>query len=95
MVIIAYDICTTNDFGEYRLRKINRICKNLGHRVQESVFECILTPAEIVFFKKEVDEIINHESDKVRIYLLGSNWESKIEELGSGDGYDPKGTLII
>ncbi len=95
MVVIAYDICTTNEFGDYRLRRVNRICKNLGHQVQESVFECIITPSELVFFKKEIEELIDQNTDKVRIYILGDNWDNRIEELGASDGYDPKGVLIV
>lgn len=94
MVIVVYDICTIEDGGEYRLRKINRVCRNVGHNVQGSVFECLLTPAELKYLRKAIEDIINPNFDKVKLYYIGSNWEGRIESLGADDGYDPKGALI-
>lgn len=94
MVIVVYDICTIEDGGEYRLRKINRVCRNVGHNVQGSVFECLITPAELKYLRKAIEDIINPNVDKVKMYYIGSNWEGRIESLGADDGYDPKGALI-
>lgn len=95
MVIVTYDICTTNDTGAYRLRKINRICRNVGHNIQGSVFECIVTPAELNYLRKAILDAIDDSVDKVRIYHIGRNWRRNIESLGLDDEYDPEGALIV
>ena len=95
MVIVAYDICTTDDAGAYRLRKIHRICKNVGHNIQGSVFECIVTPAELNYLRQAILDTIDGSADKVRIYHIGRNWRKNIESLGVDDGYDPEGALIV
>jgi CRISPR-associated protein Cas2 len=95
MVIVVYDICTSDETGEYRLRKINRICRNVGHNIQGSVFECVVTPAELNYLRQAITDVIDPLVDKVKIYHMGSNWEKSIESLGADDGYDPKGALIV
>lgn len=39
MVLISYDVSTTDSKGKTRLRKIAKECQNYGQRVQNSVFE--------------------------------------------------------
>ena len=45
-VLVSYDVNTQDAEGRKRLRNIAKICQNWGQRVQFSVFECILDPAE-------------------------------------------------
>lgn len=47
----------------------------MGSRVQNSVFECDLEPAQFVVLKETLAEIIDMEKDSLRFYLLGKNWE--------------------
>jgi len=95
MVIVTYDICTTDEAGAYRLRKMNRICRNVGHNIQGSVFECIVTPAELNYLREAITSTIDYSVDKVRIYHMGHNWRKNIESIGVDDGYDPEGALIV
>ena len=44
MVLVCYDVETIKPSGRKRLAKIARTCKNYGQRVQNSVFECYLSP---------------------------------------------------
>ena len=46
MVLITYDVSTESEGGKRRLRRVARQCENFGQRVQNSVFECLVTPAE-------------------------------------------------
>jgi CRISPR-associated protein Cas2 len=46
MVLVTYDVHTESDAGKRRLRRIARLCENHGQRVQLSVFECLLDPAQ-------------------------------------------------
>jgi CRISPR-associated protein Cas2 len=51
MVLVSYDVSTRDDKGPGRLRRVAKICKNYGQRVQYSVFECIVDPAQWIVLK--------------------------------------------
>lgn len=95
LVLITYDVDTTTKAGEKRLRKVAKECVNYGQRVQNSVFECLLTEAQLVNLKAILSSIINDTTDSIRIYHLGNNWQEKIETLGKLTSFDPTETLII
>lgn len=95
LILITYDVDTTTKAGEKRLRKVAKECVNYGQRVQNSVFECLLTEAQFVSLKATLTSIINDSSDSIRFYFLGNNWQRKIEQVGRKTSYDPTETLII
>lgn len=95
LVLITYDVDTTTKAGEKRLRKVAKICVNYGQRVQNSVFECLVTEAQFVGLKANLEVIINNTTDTIRFYFLGKNWQQKIEKIGKTTSYDPTDTLII
>lgn len=95
MVLITYDVNTTTDAGKKRLRKVAKQCVNSGQRVQNSVFECVLDPAQFAVLKNKLESTIDFEKDSLRYYLLGSSWERKIEHVGAKTAFNPEGTLII
>ncbi len=96
MVLITYDVSTEDKLGAKRLRKVAKTCLNYGQRVQNSVFECSVSPAMFVEIKKQLSDIIDMEKDSLRFYLLGKNWQNRVEQIGKNDTYDPdKDALII
>lgn len=95
MVLITYDVNTTTEAGKKRLRKVAKQCVNCGQRVQNSVFECMLDPAQFAVLKNKLEATIDFEKDSLRYYLLGSNWERKIEHVGVKTAFNPEGTLIV
>lgn len=95
MVLICYDIMVTSDTGAKRLRKIAKECTNYGQRVQNSVFECNVSPAQWVLLKNVIEKIIDVETDSLRYYYLGSNWKIKVEHIGSKVPVDFEAPLII
>lgn len=95
LILITYDVDTTTKDGEKRLRKVAKECVNYGQRVQNSVFECLLTEAQLVGLKAILSGIIDDEMDSIRFYFLGNNWQRKIEMLGKVTSYSPVETLII
>lgn len=96
LVLIAYDVETATKAGRTRLRKVSKLCVNYGQRVQNSVFECSVDPAQLVEIKHALNLIIDDELDNVRIYHMGKNWERKIEILGKNETYNPDtGILMI
>lgn len=96
MVLVTYDVNTETASGRRRLRQVAKLCVDYGQRVQNSVFECSVTPAEFVEIKAKLLEIIDSEADSIRFYLLGKNWQNRVETLGRNDGYDPDvGVLLL
>ena len=95
MVLITYDVRTADYEGQKRLRKIAKKCVNYGQRVQNSVFECLLEPAQFVKLKNELEAIIDPKEDSLRYYMLGSNWKRRVEHMGAKASYDPEGPMVF
>lgn len=95
MVLITYDVKTEDTDGQRRLRHVAKTCKNYGQRVQYSVFECLVDPAQFTQLRQRLIEIINEEQDSLRFYFLGANWKKRVEHIGAKQSYDPAGTLIV
>ncbi|MBM7642206.1 CRISPR-associated endonuclease Cas2 [Streptococcus loxodontisalivarius] len=96
MVLVTYDVNTETTEGRKRLRHVAKLCIDYGQRVQNSVFECSVTPAEFIEIKNKLVTIIDKESDSIRFYLLGKNWQNRIETIGRDDSYDPdQGVLLL
>ena len=95
MVLITYDIDTTDAAGRKRLRRIAKACVDYGQRVQASVFECDVDAATLVALKASLLEILEPEKGSLRIYQLGAKWQGKVEHFGVKPGYDPEGFLAL
>lgn len=95
MVLITYDVNTESDGGKARLRKVAKVCTNYGQRVQNSVFECMLDPAQFATIKNSLSKIINADKDSLRFYLLGKNWENRVEYMGKNNTYHPTDDLML
>lgn len=95
MVLVAYDVNTESDGGARRLRRIEKVCRNYGQRVQNSVFECLVDPAQWAALRAKLMEEMDAEQDSLRFYFLGRNWKRRIEHVGSKKAYDPQGPLIL
>ena len=59
------------------------------------MFECLLTESQYVELRNQIGNIIDSEHDSVRFYILGKNWQRKVETLGGNMGIDFTGELII
>ena len=94
MVLITYDVNTTTGEGRARLRKVAKVCVNYGQRVQNSVFECLVDPAQFADLRHKLEKIINQDEDSLRYYFLGSNWKRRVEHVGAKATYDPEGVIM-
>lgn len=83
MVLITYDVSFDTEGGKRRLRQIAKICQNYGTRVQYSVFECDIDPAQWVALKSKLLSTYDDSVDSLRFYMLGKNWRSKVEHHGA------------
>lgn len=95
LVLITYDVNTKTKEGRRRLRHVARACESRGQRVQFSVFECLLDPAQWTQLKNHLEKIIEPETDSLRYYYLGANWRRRVEHVGAKEAYDPEAPLII
>lgn len=95
LVLITYDVNTTDADGRRRLRTVAKKCVAHGQRVQNSVFECLLDEAQYRTLKAELTGLIDHQRDSLRFYRLGNQYQSKIEHVGAKTAYAPEEVLLI
>ena len=95
LVLVSYDVNAQDAEGRKRLRRIARECENWGQRVQFSVFECMVDPAQWTALRAKLLAVMDEEKDSLRFYFLGSNWRRRVEHMGAKAGYDPQGSLVL
>ena len=95
MVLVSYDVMTSSEGGQKRLRRVAKECKNYGQRVQFSVFECHVDPAQWTLLRARLTGIIEEDKDSLRFYFLGSNWQRRVEHVGAKEIVDLEGALIV
>ena len=95
MVLVTYDVATSEPGGAGRLRRVAKACRDYGQRVQFSVFEIEVEPDQWITLKARLESVIDASMDSLRFYHLGSNWQRRVEHVGSKPAADLNGTLII
>lgn len=95
LVLITYDVSTKDEAGAKRLNKVAKQCSKYGQRVQNSVFECLLQPEQLVILREKLLTLINLEQDSLRIYNLGKKYQTKTEHYGAKETYAPEGVLML
>lgn len=95
MILVSYDVSTQDDGSERRLRRLAKACRNVGQRVQYSVFEIEVDAAQWVALRAQLVAIIDPATDSLRFYHLGSGWKRKVEHVGAKPSLDLSGPLIF
>ena len=95
LVLITYDVSTETSEGRRRLSRISKLCVNSGQRVQKSVFECLMEPAQWAALRHKLIQEMEEKEDSLRFYFLGKNWKRRVEHVGANPDYDPEGPLIV
>lgn len=95
LVLVTYDVNTETTAGRRRLRRIARVCLDFGQRVQFSVFECEIDPAQWTRLRALLLSEFDDGEDSLRFYMLGANWKRRIEHHGAKPATDFDGPLII
>ena len=95
MVLVSYDVMVSSPGGKRRLRQVAKACTNFGQRVQYSVFECVVDPAQWTKLKNTLEKIIDDKTDSLRYYYLGANYKRRVEHVGAKPSYDVDGPLIV
>ena len=94
-VLVAYDVATDTLAGRRRLRRVAEVCEAHGQRVQKSVFECLLSAAELERLKHKLAQVIDKEEDSLRIYRLLEPRERFLEVMGRALEYDLHEPLVF
>jgi len=95
LVLITYDVSVVTSEGRRRLRNIAKSCLDHGTRVQNSVFECEVTPAQFVQLKDELLSLYEPDEDSLRFYFLGKKGREKVEHFGAKSVTDPHNDTLI
>lgn len=73
LILICYDVATTESAGRRRLRRVARACLDYGQRVQNSVFECRVGKTQWAILQDRLVGEINKDEDSIRFYYLDSD----------------------
>lgn len=95
LVLVTYDVSMLDAGGPKRLRHVSKACRDFGQRVQYSVFEIEVDPAQWAILKNRLQKIIDLRVDSLRYYYLGSNSQRRIEHVGAKAAADLGGALIV
>ena len=95
LMLITYDVSTETLGGKRRLRRVARACLDYGQRVQYSVFECEVAPAQWVTLRDRLVKAINPDTDSLRFYRLGKDGRDRIEHIGAKPILDLEGPLVF
>ena len=94
-ILVAYDVNTQTPAGARRLRQVAKACEGFGQRVQDSVFECSISPVDMERFRVRLLRIIDVGADSLRIYRLHPNREEVVEVHGRDLYRDFSAPLIV
>jgi len=69
--LVAYDVgfeCVGDRLAIKRLVRIRKILRNVGYHRQLSFFECIAERKSVDVIRREVEAVMDPDSDSLRIY---------------------------
>ena len=95
LMLVSYDVSTITAAGKGRLRKVAKACEDYGIRVQNSVFECNVDPAQFTILRGRLTAIYDPEVDSLRFYNMGRNYKHRIEHLGAKPATDVEEPQIV
>ena len=77
MLVVTYDVDTSDSAGQKRLRKVAKICERHGMRVQNSVFEVLVDASQLVVLKQELGKAMdlfleNQRKPDIKLYHLSA-----------------------
>jgi CRISPR-associated protein Cas2 len=91
--LVSYDIADPD-----RLRKVHALVKASAQRVQDSVYEALMTERERELLEERLDTILHHQEDQVMFIDLGSGDRKELPEIATlGLPYRPlvRGSVVL
>lgn len=95
LMLVTYDVSTVTAAGRRRLRRVARACLDFGQRVQNSVFECEVDPAQWVALRARLLGEVDLAADSLRFYRLGADGKRRVEHVGAKPAVDLEGPLVL
>ena len=95
LMLVTYDVNVETKAGRRRLRHVARMCLDHGQRVQYSVFECELEPAQWTALRARLVAEIDPATDSLRFYRLGADGRRRVEHVGAKPAIDLEGPLVF
>jgi CRISPR-associated protein Cas2 len=95
LMLVTYDVSTETSAGRRRLRRVARACLDYGQRVQNSVFECEVDPAQWAALRARLMAEIDAAEDSLRFYRLGAEGRRRVEHVGAKPTLDLDGPLVF
>ena len=95
MVLVAYDVATRTSEGQKRLGRMAKACLDFGQRVQNSVFECRVTPAQLEELEDRLVQLMDLGQDRLRIYRLPGPRDRLVKIHGLTPPHDLREPLIV
>jgi len=95
LMLVTYDVNVETPAGRRRLRRVARACLDYGQRVQNSVFECEVEPAQWAALRARLVETIDPAVDSLRFYRLGAEGRRRIEHIGAKAVLDLEGPIVL
>jgi CRISPR-associated protein Cas2 len=91
--LVSYDIADPD-----RLRRVHKVVKATAVRVQDSVYEALMTDKERVLLEERLKRVINQREDQVMFVDLGSADRTVLPEITTlGLVYQPqaRGSVVL
>jgi CRISPR-associated protein Cas2 len=93
LILVVYDVSTSDAEGPRRLRRVARACEDYGQRVQKSVFECQVGAKEWALLRGRLLDEMDMSKDSIRFYFLDA--DTRIEHYGSHEPPDLNDALVV
>ncbi len=94
-ILVCYDVNTLESEGRARLRRVAKVCKSYGQRVQYSVFECSVSDMNMEKLKSRLLKIIEPKEDSLRVYHLHGGREKSVECYGLDKYVDYDEPMVV
>ena len=81
LVLITYDVSTTDAAGKRRLRQVAK--------------KCSVDAAQLRLLQAELTALIDPKTDSLRFYSLGNHYQTKVQHIGAHPAYQPDDVLMV
>ena len=95
LMLVTYDVSTETAAGRRRLRRVAKACLDWGQRVQNSVFECEVDPAQWAALRATLLAEVDPDKDSLRFYALGAKGRARVEHVGAKPVLDLGGPMVF
>lgn len=95
VILVCYDVSTTDRAGQKRLRRVAKACRDYGQRVQYSLFECRVGDKEWVRLRHRLMSEIDSKADSLRFYFLDEVAVARVEHAGVREPRDLADPLVF